>query len=322
VLAVVVLTKPGAPAPDLAAIKDHADVRFTDVAGLSGALVDADVLLAWDYRAGDVHNGWPPATALQWIHVASAGVNGILFDELVASDVIVTNSRGVFDRAIAEFVLGYILAVAKDTYRSHELQLAHEWHHREIDSLTAQTALIVGTGSIGRETARLLRAVGVQVRGAGRRECDHDADFGTVVSSADLAAEVGWADHVVIATPLTPQTQGLVNAKVIAAMKPSAHLINVARGACVVEADLIAALQRGHLGGASLDVVEREPLAPDDPLWSAPRIHITPHMSGDVHGYLEALAEQFVTNFEHFVAGRPLVNVVDKRLGYVASTSG
>jgi phosphoglycerate dehydrogenase-like enzyme len=322
VLAVVVLTKPGGPVPDLAAIKAHADVRFTDKAGLSNAVADADVLLAWDYSAGELRAAWPTASTVRWIHVASAGVNGILFEELIAGDVIVTNARGVFDRPIAEFVLGYILAVAKDTYRSHELQLAHEWQHREIASLADQTVLVVGTGSIGRATARLLNSVGLQVRGAGRRESDHDSDFGEVVSSADLAAQVGWADHVVIATPLTPQTRAMVNAEVIAAMKPSAHLINVARGACVVEADLIAALQSGHLGGASLDVVEREPLAADDPLWSAPRIHITPHMSGDIHGYLEALAHQFVDNFERFAARRPLVNVVDKRLGYVASTSG
>lgn len=308
----------GAPEPNLAEIAKDVEVRITDAVGLGDAIAGADVLLAWNHSFA-IRAAWPRASALRWIHAATAGVDGILFDELVDSCVVVTNARGVFNRPVAEFVLSYVLAVAKDTYRSHNLQLAREWLHRETDALSAQTALVVGTGPIGRDVAQLLRAVGIQVRGAGRTPREDDSDFGTVVASDRLTAHVGWADHVVVITPLTLDTRGIVDGHVIAAMKPSAHLINVARGPCVVEADLVAALRRGHLGGASLDVLDREPLAPNDPLWSVPRLHLTPHMAGDIHGFRDLLAAQFVTNLNRFVDGRPLANVVDKRLGYVPS---
>lgn len=241
----------------------------------------------------------------------------LLFDELRDSDVVVTNARGVFDRPIAEYVLGAVLAHAKDSRFSFELQNKHSWQHRETRSILGARALVVGTGGIGREIARLLRIAGLEVRGVGRVARADDPDFGEVIASGDLAAAVGWADHLVLAAPLTEATRGLVDEQVLSAMKSDAHLVNVARGPLVDEMALLSALQDGRIGGATLDVFDTEPLPPEHPLWDAPGVTITAHMSGDVVGWRDTLATQFATNVRLWLAGEPLLNVVDKKLGYI-----
>ncbi|WUK77184.1 D-2-hydroxyacid dehydrogenase [Kribbella sp. NBC_00359] len=292
------------------------EFRFCDVGGLGEAVRGARGLMLWDFFSTAVRDVWAEAGSVEWIHVTAAGVDTLLFDELRDSDVVVTNAHGVFDRPIAEYVLGAVIAQAKDSRRSLELQRRHEWQHRETRSILGATALIVGTGAIGRETARLLSAAGLQVRGAGRVARPDDPDFGEVVASSNLSAQVGWADHLVLAAPLTDATRGLVDTEVLAAMRPGAHLINVARGPIVDEVALLNALQDGRIA-ATLDVVDREPLPPDHPLWDAPNVTITAHMSGDVLGWRDTLAAQFATNVRRWLAGEPLLNVVDKKLGYI-----
>ena len=228
-----------------------------------------------------------------------------------------TNAHGVFDRPIAEYVLGAVIAQAKDSRNSFDLQRRHEWQHRETRSIAGARALVVGTGGIGREIARMLRAAGMEVRGAGRRPAADDADFGVVVASEDLAAEAAWCDHLVLAAPLTPATRGLVDAAVLSAMKPDAHLVNVGRGALVNESALVSALIERRIGGATLDVFDIEPLPIDHPLWEAPNVTITAHMSGDVVGWRDTLAAQYTENVRRWLVGQPLRNVVDKKLGYI-----
>jgi phosphoglycerate dehydrogenase-like enzyme len=312
----------GARPPHLEPIEARAEVRYVGTDRLATAIKGADALFLWDFFSEAVRDVWDQADSLRWIHVAAAGVDRLLFDELIESDVVVTNARGTFDRPIAEFVLASILAFAKDVHRSHDLQRARVWQHREPRSISGSTALIVGTGAIGREIARLLRVVGMSVRGAGRTARSSDPDFDAIVAAGELPKHVGWADHLVIVAPLTAQTRGLVNSTLFAAMKPTAHLVNVGRGACVVEADLIKALDNGRIAGASLDVFATEPLAPDNPLWTVPGVVITPHMCADVVGWLDSLAHQFVDNAERWLDNRPLMNTVDKRLGFVPYTSG
>jgi phosphoglycerate dehydrogenase-like enzyme len=295
------------------------ELRYADAEGLASAVVGARALLLWDFFSTAVADVWEHCDRLEWIHVAAAGVDKLLFDRLRDSDVTVTNARGVFDRPIAEFVLASVLAHAKLLHESHDLQREKVWRHREARTVAGARALIVGTGAIGRETARLLRAVGLEVRGAGRTARTDDIDFGEVVASADLVNHVDWCDYLVNAAPLTDQTRGLINADVFAAMRPSAHLINVGRGATVVEADLAEALSDDALDGASLDVFEREPLPADSPLWCLPGVVVSAHMSGDVIGWHDALARQFVANAERWLAGEPLENVVDTALGYVST---
>jgi phosphoglycerate dehydrogenase-like enzyme len=293
------------------------ELRFADAEGLASAVEGAQALFLWDFFSTAVADVWAHCDRLEWIHVAAAGVDTLMFDGLRESSVTVTNARGVFDRPIAEFVLASVLAHAKLLHESRDLQRDRKWRHRETRTVVGARALIIGTGAIGRETARLLRAVGLEVRGAGRTARTDDIDFGEVVASADLVDHVDWCDYLVNAAPLTEQTRGLVNAAVFAAMRPSAHLINVGRGATVVESDLAEALSDGALDGAALDVFEREPLPADSLLWGLPEVVVSAHMSGDVVGWRDVLARQFVANAERWLAGEPLENVVDTALGFV-----
>ncbi|MDY6872249.1 MAG: D-2-hydroxyacid dehydrogenase [Actinomycetota bacterium] len=293
------------------------DFRFCDADGLAEALRGARGLLLWDFFSTAVRDVWEHAGDLEWIHITAAGVDTLLFDELRDSGVVVTNARGVFDRPLAEFVLGAVIAHAKDARTSFQMQSRHQWRHRETRSITGATALVVGTGGIGREIATLLRAAGLVVRGAGRRPAAEDPDFGEVVSSAELSAVAGWCDHLILAAPLTAATRGLVDAQVLAAMKPDAHLVNIARGPMVDEAALLEALTGRRIGGATLDVFDTEPLPPDHPLWDAPNVTITAHMSADVIGWRDELAAQFAANARRWLAGEELHNVVDKKLGYI-----
>lgn len=303
--------------PHLDEVTERVELRLTGPDGLREAVDGAHALFLWDFFSPAVQDVWAHCQDLEWIHVAAAGVDSLLFEELRASAVSVTNARGTFDRPIAEFVLASVLAHAKLVHESYRLQLQHEWRHRETRSLVGARALVIGTGGIGRAIARLLTAVGMEVRGAGRTAREGDPDFGTVVDSAALSREVGWCDHLVNAAPLTPATTGLIDAAVLRAMQPTAHLVNVGRGATVVQDDLARALADGVIAGASLDVFEEEPLPVDSPLWDAPGCVISAHMSGDVVGWRDTLARQFVANAERWLAGEPLENVVDKQLGYV-----
>ncbi len=307
--------------PDMAAIEDAAVVRYTDERGLAGALAGADALFVYDFLSGAVPGAWPAADRLKWLHIASAGVDPVLFPGLRDSDVVLTNSRGVFDDAIAEYVLGVVLSFAKDFARSLDLQRAGTWKHRETERIAGREVLVVGTGPIGRAIARMLRAAGMRVSGAGRRARVGDPDFGVVRESAELTRYLPEFDYVVAVAPLTDQTKGMFDASAFAAMKPSARFVNVGRGELVVTSDLVAALQSGEIAGAALDVFETEPLPAESPLWTMPDVLLSPHMSGDFIGWRRTLVEVFAGNFRRWVGGEPLWNVVDKRLGYVPSES-
>ncbi|MBF6173922.1 D-2-hydroxyacid dehydrogenase [Nocardia blacklockiae] len=296
-------------------VSERATVRYTESEGLADALHGADVLFVYDFTSTAVPGAWPSADRLRWVHVGATGVDSVMFDELIASEVVVTNTRGLFDAPIAEYVLAQLLNFAKDLPRSWRLQQEHDWHHRESERLSGATVLVVGTGSIGRAIARLLRCVGMEVRGLGRRARTGDPDFGTV--GTDLHAELPGADYVVAVAPLTPQTRHLFDARAFAAMKPHARFVNVGRGELVVTDDLVAALRTGSIAGAALDVVDPEPLPPGHALWDLPNVQLTPHNSGDVIGWRRDLVTVFTENFRKWIDGRPLENVVDKRLGYV-----
>ncbi|MDO5629089.1 MAG: D-2-hydroxyacid dehydrogenase [Mobilicoccus sp.] len=315
---VVVLTAEGTPPPSTdAALRELAQVTYTDAAGLADALPGAEVLFVWDFFSGALREAWHAADSLQWIHVAAAGVDSLLFDELAASDVLVTNARGVFDQPIAEFVAASVLAHDKLLHESKTLQRQGTWRHREPRRTGGARAMVVGTGGIGRATARLLTAIGMDVRGAGRVAREGDPDFGTVVASGDLAAHVGDVDHLVLVAPLTDQTRGLLGRDALEALPAHAHLVNVGRGALVDEPALIEALQEGRIAAASLDVFDVEPLPADHPFWPMENVHMSAHMCGDVVGWRDALAEQFEANLRTYVAGGEPGPAVDKTSGYV-----
>ncbi|WP_433462512.1 D-2-hydroxyacid dehydrogenase [Spirillospora sp. CA-128828] len=296
-----------------------ARLRYVRETELAEALPGADALFMWDFLSDAVAAAWPSEGGPAWVHIASAGVDRLMFPGLVESETVITNSRGVFDEPIAEYVLGLVIAFAKDLHTTLRLQGERRWLHRETERITGARALVVGTGPIGRAIGRRLSAAGLAVAGAGRTARDADPDFGVVHSIERLDEVLAEADYVVLAAPLTPQTRGMVDAVTLARMRPSARLINVGRGALVAEPDLVEALRAGRIAGAALDVFEDEPLPPSSPLWEMPNVIVSPHMSGDVIGWRDELVRLFADNLGRYVSGRHLRNVVDKRLGYVGS---
>jgi phosphoglycerate dehydrogenase-like enzyme len=301
-------------------LSDLALFRYTDSEHLGGALRTVDALFVWDFLSTAIEGSWPEGADggrnIRWVHIAAAGVDTLMFPALRDSETVVTNSRGVFDSAIAEFVLGSVLAFAKGVPESLWLQSRRKWRHRETERVAGSRALVVGTGSVGRSIARSLAAAGMYVSGIGRCARGEDPDFGCVYSSSALGQHLPWADYVVSVTPLTETTRGMFGAGAFAAMKPTARLINVGRGATVVTEDLVDALREGTIAGAALDVMETEPLPPESPLWEMPGTLISPHMAGDVFGWREDLANLFRCNLQRWLEARPLRNVVDKARGY------
>lgn len=301
-------------------VERAAEVRYATADELADALPGADVLFAYDFFSQAIPRAWHAADSLRWLHVAATGVDAMLSPELVESDVVLTNSRGVFNESIAEYVLAQVLGFAKDMPRSWDLQREHRWLHRESERVAGTRALVVGTGQIGRSIARLLTAVGIEVAGSGRRARTGDPDFGTVTAQEDLHEALGRADWVVGIAPLTEATTGMFDADAFRAMPAHARLINVGRGESVVTDDLVAAVRDGVIAGAALDVLDVEPLPEGHSLWDLPNVVVTPHNSGDFIGWREELLRVFADNFTRWVDEEPLLNVVDTSLGYVPST--
>lgn len=267
-----------------------------------------EIMFLNDFRSTLVRDFGPGD--LKWIHTSSIGVDPLLTPEMLASEVVVTNSRGVCERPIAEWVLGVILMFTKDLRTTLNLQREHRWLHRETESLLGRRALVVGPGPVGREIVKLLRAAGMRVTVVGRSE-RVDEELGPVMSVDDLPSALGSADDVILALPHSPQTQGLFNADLLSRMTPGARIVNVGRGAVLVEQDLLSALDSGHLGGAALDVFEREPLPKESPLWDYPNVLVSPHASGDLIGWRSRVVESFVTNLKRWKNDDALLDVVD-----------
>jgi len=305
---------PGLPETATGAAYDFAD----DEAALRAALPTADAIFHWDDRTAMLRAAWPTARHLRWIHAAGVGVEWSIFPELIESDVVLTNCRGVFDETMPEYVLALLLGLAKELRATVDDQRARRWRHRPLSTLRGRRATVVGVGTIGRATARLLAAVGMHVVVVGRTERD-DPELGRIRASTDLAGILRATDALVLVTPLTAETRGLIDRAALAALPAGAWLVNIGRGAVVDEEALIDALRAGRLGGAALDVFETEPLPSDHPLWELPSVIVSPHIGGDAEGWLGWFTAAFVRELERFIAGRPLANVVDKRLGYVPS---
>ncbi|MEU1851770.1 D-2-hydroxyacid dehydrogenase [Streptomyces sp. NPDC019990] len=300
------------PLPRLGRLTGRARIEHTDAAGLAEHLPRADVLLVWDFTSPAVRDAWPgEGPRPRWVHTASAGVDHLMCPELAASDTVVTNARGVFDQPIAEYVAALVLAMAKDLPRTLELQRERTWRHRESQKVAGTRAVVVGSGPIGRAIARTLGALDVTTALVGR------APRTGVHGPEDLDRLLARADWVIAAAPLTEQTRGMFDARRFGVMQPSARFVNIGRGPLVVEDALAEALSQHRIAGAALDVFDTEPLTPDTPLWQAPGLIVSPHMSGDIVGWRDELGAQFVELYELWEAGKPLVNVVDKQRGYV-----
>jgi phosphoglycerate dehydrogenase-like enzyme len=261
---------------------------------------------------------WPRLGRLEWVHSLSAGVEGVLFPELVDSPVPLTNARGVFRRPLAEFAIAAVFHFAKGLRRMVAGQQAGRWDPFEVEEVAGKTLGIVGYGQTGRATAELARALGMRVLALRRRpeRCAGDALVEECHPPERLAELLARSDHLLLAAPLTPGTRGWIGAAELAQLKSTAVLINVGRGPVVVEAALVEALERRRIRGAALDVFDREPLPEGHPFYRLDNVLLSPHCADHTSGWMEEAMRSFVGNCERFVAGQPLTNVVDKRNGY------
>lgn len=304
------------PSAALEAVEGAALVPLA--AATPSQLATADAAFIWDFRwrgLADLLEGSP---RLGWVHAGSAGVDHLLPALATRPDIVLTNSAGVFERPIAEYVLGLMLAHAKGFDETAQAQVARRWAYRETASLDGATLVVIGAGRIGTAIARLAAGLDMHVIGVRRTapEGVPHPPFARVVGIADLVTAVGEADFVAIATPATPAMDRLVDGPVLAAMKPTAYLVNVGRSTAVDTDALAAALREGVIAGAALDVFDEEPLPPDTPLWAVPNLFISPHMSGDAGGWGLRILELFARNLAAWREGLPLEAVVDRSRGY------
>lgn len=276
-----------------------AGIEFT-ISSEPAVLRDADaLLLSPRVGASALRSIAGQTTRLRWIHSLAAGVDTLPLDGL--GQIVLTNSRGLYADALAEWVIAAMLWFAKDLRRLISNQTAHKWEPYDIERVEGKTVGIIGFGGIGKAIGRRAEAMGMHVVPS-RRSAANSAAFD--------------ADHVVLSVPLTPQTRNLMSAERIAQMKPSSVLINVSRGPVVDEAALVDALLHHRIRGAALDVFQTEPLPPSHPLWALDNVLISPHSADHAADSHERAMRFFIENWRRFESGQPLQNVVDKSAGY------
>ncbi len=275
------------------------------VEGLANAAPEADVLLVGGVPRQLVEEIWQLAPRLRWVHSMWAGMDALLFPALVESDVVLTNGRGVFARTLAEFALSGMLWFAKDIRRMRRQQRERRWEKFLVTELRGKRLGIVGMGSIGRATAELAMAFGMEVRGIGRGH-----------SRGEFEEVLGSSDYLLISAPLTEETRGMVGEPELRLMKREAVLLNLGRGPVVVEESLLRALSEERIRGAVLDVYDQEPLPAGHPLWSLENVLLSPHCADNTATWLNEAMQFFVENYHRYSQGEELRNIVDKRLGY------
>ena len=275
----------------------------------ASAIAEAEILYAWKFPP----QLYAKAGRLKWLQVMGAGVDWALVPELPPS-VQVTRAPGIFGPWMAEYVVGWCSWVTQRMKLYRDAQRQRRWDDHVLpDRLAGKTMTIVGLGDIGREIARVARGLGMRVLGVSRRGRPARAAARMYPVTA-MAQALREADFVVLLLPLTAETRGIFGPDALGAMKPTAWLINIARGAVVSEAALLEALEQKRIAGAVLDVFDREPLPPSHPLWRMDNVVVTPHISGP--STPEAIAPVFNDNLARYLAARPLRHVVDRAQGY------
>jgi len=260
---------------------------------------------------------------LHWVQVYTAGVDRCVPNPgMKEGNILLTNGQRIASPALAEHAIALMMALVRGLDLYHAQQLKQTWQSNagmergDFMELDGRTVLVVGLGGIGTQTAKKAHGLGMRViatRGSRREGPAYVEYVGLADEAVTLAAR---ADVVINTAPLTAQTRGMFNAEFFAAMKPTAYFINVARGASVVTDDLVAALKNGDIAGAGLDVTDPEPLPGGHPLWSIPRVLITPHMAGRSDRGRDRLFLLVQENLRRYVAGEPMLSVVDIERGY------
>jgi phosphoglycerate dehydrogenase-like enzyme len=332
---------------DLERIREAApDARIVMISSeghADGSLDDVEVLLRGFLTAETFDRVVARAPRLRWVHSASAGVERVLTPLSRERDLVITNARGVFSRPIAEYVLLMILAISRRLPQLLELQRERTWQPLEGAELRDVTIGIVGLGSIGRAVAALASPFGCRIialrRRAGESPATPSESSAAEASTGDVELDgdeppraemridrvlgpnglpelLAESDFVVLAAPLTPATENLIDGEALGRFKPGAWLINVARGRLIDERALLRALDDGPLAGAVLDTFRDEPLSASSPFYDRPNVIVTPHTSWSSGRVLDRSVELFCTNLRRYAAGEPLLNVVDPAAGY------
>lgn len=288
---------------------------------LAAELLDTDIFVGYSIRPGQ----FTAARKLKWIHVTAAAVAHLMYPEIRSSGILMTNASGIHSIPMAEHIIGTFTALARRFPDCVRYQMQSRWSQQDLvevppalrpGELRGKIALFIGFGAVGREAGRLARAIGMRVWAitlSGRA----DNDIAERALSSDALHEaLPHADFIVVAAPETPETTKLIGDRELALMKPSAHLINVARGALVDEPALIRALQQRTIAGAALDVTSEEPLPPQSPLWQLDNAFITPHSSAISDQLWLRQTDLVMENLERWFSGRELLNRVDLIRGY------
>lgn len=317
----LVLTAPGdREIPFLSELRDTATIVIGDSAqDFSGAADNTEIIFNWSGSRALLRDVFLMSRRLRWIHSRSAGLERTLFPELIESDVVLTNGSGVFSPSLGEFVLAAILFFAKDLRRMIRNQSAGVWEQFDVTMVSGQTVGIVGYGSIGRAVAAKARALDMKVLGFRRKvaQCSQEDQLIDRVYGLDgLEEMLSQCDYVVVTLPLTERTRGLIADHEFAVMKKNAVVINVGRGPTIDEQAMIQALSENRIRGAALDVFDREPLPQGHPFYSMENVLLSPHCADHTPDWLENASRFFLSQLERFKAGHPLLNVVDKKLGY------
>ena len=279
--------------------------------------VDAEVLFTWG-GSGKMPEAWCAASKkLKWLNSFSAGVNPIMDGPISKLPIRLTNAKGIHGKTMGVTTMGYIISFLRHFPTLLRQQQAHVWDKTTVTyrEPTGLTLGIIGAGAIASEVARLAKAMDMRVLGV-KRSVTPLPNYDEVRPNTEMESVLAESDFVVILTPLTDATRGMIGARQLACMKPGAVLINIARGPVVDTDALVRALQSGHLGGAALDAVDPEPLPADSPLWDMENVIITPHCAADSTLYMDRAIAQFCENLSHYERGEPLFNEIDLQRKY------
>ena len=319
---VLVLASPAEP--QLALLRQlpqETDVAVgNSVDAFRSASRNATIILNWSGSGALLREAFQMCPNLQWVHTRAAGLDSVLFRELIESPVPLTNGTGVFSPSLAEFVLAAILYFAKDFRRMIRNQYAGVWEAFDVLPVSGSTVGIIGYGDIGRAVAKATRAMGMRVLAIKRHSpplFKLDDPLVDQIYSPDRRIEMlSRCDYVVVSAPLTSETRSMIGKPEFAAMKTTAVIINVGRGPIIDEAAMINALFERRIKGAALDVFDQEPLPDRHPFYTLENVLLSPHCADHTPDWLDQAMQFFLTQFERFRKGEPLVNLVNKKQGY------
>jgi phosphoglycerate dehydrogenase-like enzyme len=282
-------------------------------------IVDTDVFIGWSLRPEQFRI----AKKLRWIHSPAAAVHQLMYPELINSNVILTNSTSVHGPVVAEHAIAVTLALAKRLPQAMQYQARRIWsqdllwnEHPRPREVSGATVVVVGMGGIGCEFAMKAKALGMKVVAVRGNPAKGAGPADAVYGPDQIEEVLPQADFVLLCTPVTPKTEAIINKERIEKMKFGAYLINVARGLLIDDAALVQALQERRIAGAALDVFDEEPLPPTSPYWSLDNVLITPHTAAVTEKLWERHYDLIVENLNRLLAGKPLLNEVDKHRGY------